>query len=141
MNFALKVYSESLLVKKKMPKSISKVQNQISGFERSIQDLLRECYVMFGNTNFQFNFDFNNFMRDVTTVNLDDIASSIEKVQQMFLECQKIIVLEKKRRKYTEELHKIVANRERRETVKQLCVRSKFKKTTLVKIPSKSSQE
>ena len=101
----------------------------------------RECYVMFGNTNFQFNFDFNNFMRDVTTVNLDDTASSIEKVQQMFLECQKIIVLEKKRRKYTEELHNIVANRERRETVKRLCFRSKFKETILVNIPSQSSQE
>ena len=141
MNFALKVYSESLLVKKKMPKSVSTVQNQISGCERSIQDLSRECYVMFGNTNFQFNFDFNNFMRDVTTVNLDDTASSIEKVQQMFQECQKIIVLEKKRRKYTEELHKIVAKRERRETVKRLCFRSKLKKTTLVNIPSQSSQE
>ena len=110
-----------------MPKSVSTIQNQISGCERSMHECLTQCHTIVENTNFQFNFD--------------EQASSIGKVQQLLVECEKIVMIEKKRRKYTEELHKILADRERRDTVKRLTVRNRFKTTTLVRIPSQPSQE
>ena len=124
-----------------MPKSVSTIQNQISGCERSMHECLTQCHTIVENTNFQFNFDLNNFVRDVMIVNLDEQASSIGKVQQLLVECEKIVMIEKKRRKYTEELHKILADRERRDTVKRLTVRNRFTTTTLVRIPSQPSQE
>ena len=110
-----------------MPKSLSTVQKQISGCERSMQELLDGCFAMFGNTNLQFNFDFNNFVENVTTHDVDNEMANIGKVRQLLTECEKILVIEKKRRRYTEELCKIVADREKRETVKRLKVQNRFK--------------
>lgn len=124
-----------------MPKSISTVQNQIDGCERSIKESLAQCAVLVGDNNFQFHFSLGTFVNEITTINLDDELNNIKKVQELFKECEKILAIEKKRRYYTSELREMLTNRERKETVKRLTMRNSFKKKSLpYKIPT-SSQE
>ena len=126
-----------------MPKSISTIQNQIAGCERNIEESLQQCSAITGNKNFQFSFDLSAFVNGITTCDLDDTVDSMNKVQELFNKCEKIVVLEKKRRNYTKEFRKIIADRERRERVKRLTMHHSFKKNALsFKIPTPlNSQE
>ncbi|KAJ7312807.1 hypothetical protein OS493_039500 [Desmophyllum pertusum] len=125
-----------------MPKSLSTIQNQIAGCERSISEALAQCAAQAGDKDFQFNFSLNSFVSGITTFDLDNTSESITKVIGLFTECEKIIALEKKRRVYTKELKKILKAREKKETVKRLTMQHAFKtKAAPLKIPSLPSTQ
>ena len=126
-----------------MPKSVSTIQNQIAGCERNIKESLSQCAAMAGDRNFQFIFSLSAFVEGITTCDLDDTMNSMNKVQELFKECEKIVMLEKKRRNYTKVLRNILADRERKETVKRLTMHHSFKKKALpFRIPTPpNSQE
>jgi len=124
----------------KMSKSVSTLQNQITGCERNIQRSLAQCAVEAGDKDFQFTFSLNAFVSGITTFDLDHTSESITKVMGLFTECEKIIALEKKRRVYTKELKKILKAREKKETVKRLTMQHTFKTKELpLKIPTPPS--
>ena len=86
-----------------MPKSLSTVQNQISGCERSMTEALAQCATQTGDKDFRFSFSLNDFVKDILTCDLDDTSDSMTKVVGLFTECEKIIAIERKRRLYTKE--------------------------------------
>ena len=126
-----------------MPKSVSTLQNQISGCERSMQEALAQCAELTGDKNFKFDFSLNTFVSNITTSNLDETSQNITKVTELFTECERIIAIERKRRAYTQELKNILEARQRKETVKRLTMQHSFKrKAQTLKIPTPpSSQE
>lgn len=123
-----------------MPKSVSTLQNQITGCERNIQEALAQCAVEAGEKDFQFQFSLNDFVNSITSVDLETTSASITKVMSIFLECKKIVSLEKKRRGYMRELKKILEAREKKDTVKRLTMQHRFNRKALpVKIPTPPS--
>ena len=110
---------------------MSTLQNQISGCERNIQQSLAQCAEMAGEKNFQFIFSLDDFVNGITACNLDNTLDSMSKVLELFQECDRIITIEEKRRNYTRELQKIIANREKKETVKRLTTQHSFKKKAI----------
>ena len=125
-----------------MPKSLSTIQNQIAGCERSITEALAQCAVQAGDKDFQFTFSLNAFVSGITTFDLDHTSESITKDMGLFTECEKIIALEKKRRVYTKELKKILKAREKKETIKWLTMQHTFKAKALpLKIPTPPSSQ
>ena len=134
--FYYKVYLQSLLRKFavktfNMPKSMSTIQNQISGCERSVKESLSQCAELVGDRNYTFSFSLRAFVKDITTLNLDDSLKHMRMVQDLFKECEKIVTIEKKRRHYASELHNMFAERQRKETVKRLTMQNSFKKRAL----------
>ena len=120
-----------------MPKSISTLQNQITGCERNIQEALAKCVDEVGDKNFQFTFSLKEFVNSLTDVDPVDSLNGVAKVLCVFKECEKILMMEKKRREYMKNLKEIVEARERRETLKRLTMRHDFKKRSKpVKIPT-----
>ena len=111
-----------------MPKSMSTLQNQIAGCERSVKESLSQCAQLVGDQNWTFTFSLGAFVKDITTLDLDDSLKNMRMIQDLFKECEKIISTEKKRRTYVTELHNKFAERERKETVKRLTMRNSFKK-------------
>ena len=126
-----------------MPKSVSTLQNQISGCERSMQKAFNQCAVLTGDNNFTFQFSLNVFVKGITTADLDETSQSMAKVSELFTQCERIMAIEKKRRAYTQELRNRLHARERKETVKRLTMQHSFqRKVPTLKIPSPpSSQE
>ena len=125
-----------------MPKSLSTIQNQIAGCERSITEALAQCAVQAGDKDFQFTFSLNALVSGITNVDLNHTSESITQVMGLFTECEKIIALEKKRRVYTKELNKILKAREKKETVKRLTMQHTFKTKALpLKIPKAPSSQ
>ena len=55
-----------------MPKSVSTLQNQISGCERSMQEAFNQCAVLTGDNNFTFQFSLNVFVKGITAADLDE---------------------------------------------------------------------
>ena len=104
----LKKFVLKFVIKLKMPKSVSTLQNQTTGCERNIQQSLAQCAVQAGDNDFQFTFSLNGFVNNITTVDLENTSDSITKVLSLFQECEKIVALEKKRRGYIKELRKIM---------------------------------
>ena len=120
-----------------MPKSVSTLQNQITGCEKNIQESLAQCVDEVGDKDFQFTFSLKEFVNSLTVVDPDDSLTGVAKVLSVFRECEKILTIEKKRRGYMKELKKIMKARERKETLKRLTVEHDFKKKSLpMKIPS-----
>ena len=126
-----------------MPKSVSTLQNQITGCERNIQESLAQCADEVGDIDFQFTFSLKEFINSLTTTNPDDTLTGVTKVLSVFEECEKILTIEKKRRGYMKELKKIMKSRERKATVKRLTMEHDFKKkASPMKIPTPpNSQE
>ena len=126
-----------------MPKSMSTLQNQISGCERSVKESLSQCAELVGDKNYTFTFSLGAFVKDITTLNLDDSLKNMRMVQDLFKECEKIISIEKKRRAYVTELQNKFAEQQRKGTVKRLTMQNSFKKrATPYEIPPLShSQE
>ena len=50
------------VIDNKMPKSVSTLQNQITGCERNIQQSLAQCAAQAGDQDFQFTFSLNDFV-------------------------------------------------------------------------------
>ena len=120
-----------------MPKSVSTLQNQITGCERNIQESLAQCVDEVGDKDFQFTFSLKEFVNSLAIVDPDDSLTGVTKVLSVFQECEKILTIEKKRRGYLKELKKIMKARERKATLKRLTVEHDFKKKSLpMKIPS-----
>ena len=97
----------------KMPKSISTVQNQITGCERNTQEALAQCAVAARDKDFSFNFSFKAIVEGIASVDIEARSASLTKVVSFFQECEKITTLEKKRRGYMVELKKILETREK----------------------------
>ena len=126
----------------KMPKSVSTLQNQITGCERNIQEALAQCAVEAGDKDFSFNFSLKAFVEDITSVDIEATSASVTKVLSIFQECEKITTLEKKRRGYMAELKKIPEAREKKNTVKRLTMQHRFnRKASQVKIPTPPSSQ
>jgi len=120
-----------------MPKSATTIQNQITGCERDMKELLATCAVTAEDKDFKFTFSLGGFINSITTTNLNDTSNSITKAMELFQECEKIVKIEKKRRQYTEELQKLLTTRQRKETVKRFTRDHSFKKKSIqYKIPT-----
>lgn len=125
-----------------MAKSVSTLQNQISGCERSMQEAFNQCAVLTGDNNFTFQFSLNVFVKGITTADLDETSQSMAKVSELFTQCERIMAIEKKRRAYTQELRNRLHARERKETVKRLTMQHSFqRKVPTLKIPSPPSSK
>ena len=79
-----------------MPKSVSTLQNQITGCERNIQESLAQCADEVGDKDFQFTFSLKEFISSLTTTNPDDTLTGVTKVLSVFQECEKILTIEKR---------------------------------------------
>ena len=85
--FYYKFYLQSLLRKFavktfNMPKSMSTIQNQISGCERNVKESLSQCAELVGDRNYTFSFSLSAFVKDITTLNLDDSLKHMRMVQE-----------------------------------------------------------
>lgn len=120
-----------------MPKSMSILQNQLTGCERNIQESLAQCVDEVGDQDFQFTFSLKEFVNSLTPVDLDESLDGVTKVLNVFQQCEKMLMIEKKRRSYMKEMKKILKAREKKETLKRLTMEHNFKKKSLpVRIPS-----
>ena len=125
-----------------MPKSASTIQNQISNCECKITECLAKCAFLVGDKDFEFGFSLKSFVDNITSFDIDATSDNIRKVEERFRECATIIQWEKKRRDFKAELERVLQERERRETVKRITSRNRFKtKALLLKIPSRPNRQ
>ena len=119
-----------------MPKSISTIQGQISTCEDSIQLALSEIVEIAGNEDMSFTLTLKDFINDIHTCDIEQTSTFITQARNLLQQCEKIATLEKKRREYARELQKVLADREKRESVKRVTRRRQVKKKVTPTKPS-----
>ena len=125
-----------------MPKSISSLQTQLESCERNMQESFSQSSDLVGNQDYQVTFNLKQFIEGITTFNIEEAIDAVDKMLEVLKECEKMLRIEVKRRSYDKELRKLIHLRERKETIKRLSIKNRFKKKTpLVQIPSPTNSE
>ena len=86
----------------KMPKSESQLNSQIATARRNMREIFNELLDECGQ-NFSFNFNLNDFMEDVTNVDVKSTQEALGKSVYVLQQCLKMVELEEKRRGYIDE--------------------------------------
>ena len=123
----------------KMPKSESQLNSQIATARRNMREIFNELLDECGQ-NFSFNFNLNDFMEDVTNVDVKSTQEALGKSVYVLQQCLKMVELEEKRRGYIDELNKKLETKEARVVRKMLAKkRTAESESTMVGIKKQKS--
>ena len=111
-----------------MPKSISSLQTQIATCEQHIQQAIDLFVYMADGQDVQYSVNLDDFIKNISTCNIKEASSHVTKAINLFQEVQRITALEKKRRKYVEEMEEALDEKEKKEDLKKLTRRIGIKR-------------
>ena len=117
-----------------MPKSISSIQLQVTGCEQAIQQAIDLFVYMAEGQDVRYSVDLQNFIQNISTLNVKAVHRDITKAIDLFQEVQRIISLEKKRRKYVEEMEEALQEKEKKEDLKKMTRRMTLKRKAQLKV-------
>ena len=82
----------------------------------------------------RYSVDLQNFIQNISTLNVKAVHRDITKAIDLFQEVQRIISLEKKRRKYVEEMEEALQEKEKKEDLKKMTRRMTLKRKAQLKV-------
>ena len=82
----------------------------------------------------RYSVDLQNFIQNISTLNVKAVHRAITKAIDLFQEVQRIISLEKKRRKYVEEMEEALQEKEKKEDLKKMTRRMTLKRKAQLKV-------
>ena len=101
-----------------MPKSISTLRNQLSNCEKSMNEAIEMCVATVGTFEPLF-INVKDLMANITTCDLNGAKAVCDNLLEVVNQANKVVELETKRRKYKDELHKKIEDRNRKNSVKK----------------------
>lgn len=112
-----------------MPKSLTTIKDQLTTCERNMQTCLEQLSAVV--IMITVNFSLRRFVDTIDSCDIDESIKNCRKTQEVFEECQNLLSLEIKRRKYSDELLQSTEKSDRRARFKRLRLENSFIKKSV----------
>ena len=118
----------------KMPKSVTYYQKLLSSAEESINQSCDKLRNITDGKDIKYEFNLESFIESISSLNLKSALEKIQEGIEVFMEIEKLLGIETKRRVYLEEMKKAYRGKEKKEELNKRVRFGGFRRKSKLKI-------